>query len=830
MPRAPGVLLATLLGQLPPRSGGLSLRNETSAGDCLDAVPGDSCHRFVTWALGQGLEKHPDWFPTFQRSDSEEQNFRQMQDIFHGKNKAGCQKPCSTEPRRAPPPAPEAEEEEAPGPQAPEAPRAEAPVARAAPGGPAGPALAQARPQAQPEAPAPAASPRAGLVGSLEAELQVLKAMKDSPSLERLRAEKRQLVRNLQAADTVEAELGARHLERLQKIGKLQADLEALKPLDTTLALETLRAEKRMRIHILKSADKADTEQTQRDVQRLQDPAEAAKEPPAAARAQRHPREGEEAPSRADLIFKLQDELQAMGQIQSSPALETLLAEKRTLIHNLEAAGRAEAELQARQQQALQKANRLEADLKALDAMDGTPATEALRSEKRSLLHDLQAANRSDTEQTLRELQRLQDPAAAAEAAAPAAPAAAAAPEPEPEPAAAAGRKPWWSARRREEEAKPEAPAPAAPAAAAPGPGGCSDAVPGDRCHQFVTWALEKGVEQHPDWFPSFQRSDSDVQKFRQIQEALHSKGKAPLGAGLATGVLDRPEPVAVVSGPMRVKDLLEMLFGMCKPRLFRRGTTEEASREGGLHKTQAQGLQVGAAGTLELLAQPRRTTRTELEALCRSGAVEGAPAACSAPPCPRGRAAGGRAAERRFEGERVETAGQCADAVPGDSCHNLVKWAFETGLEQHPDWFPGFERSGSEEHDFKVVQGILHSRNKAGCGQPCFTERFSRIQRLEAEVKTMSEAASAEKRQLIQTLRAVDKLEAELRARRLENQQELVKLQANLKALEEMDDSPALQALRSEKRAQIQSLQAADRAEAETKSRELQRLQASGA
>jgi len=81
------------------------------------------------------------------------------------------------------------------------------------------------------------------------------------------------------------------------------------------------------------------------------------------------------------------------------------------------------------------------------------------------------------------------------------------------------------------EEAKPmEAPAPAATERVVPSPGGCLDAVPGDRCHEFVTWVLEKGLEQHPDWFPSFKRSDSDKQNFKQVQEILHSKSKAGCG------------------------------------------------------------------------------------------------------------------------------------------------------------------------------------------------------------------------------------------------------------------------------------------------------------
>jgi len=409
--------------------------------------------------------------------------------------------------------------------------------------------------------------------------------------LETLRAEKRQLINNLQTADKLEAEFKARHLQHLQTANKLEAELQILEAMGTTPALEILRAEKRTQVEKLQTADTADAEQTTGKLQRLQDPAAAAKKAaPAApaeevkpALAQEHPQEAEERPPRSDLIGKLEAELNAMGEINDSPALETLRAEKRQFINNLQTADNLEAELKARHLQYLRSADHLEADLKALEAMDDkdTPALETLREQKSALLHNLQTADKADAEQGTQELQRLQDPATAAKGAEPASPAAIFEPEAA---AAAAGRKPWWQRRWREgkskakeeaveeeqpdeedkatpneapavaakeakpeavlaapaDEAKPaEAPAPAATERVAPGLGGCLDAVPGDRCHEFVTWALASGLEQHPDWFPAFKRSDSDDQNFKQMQDILYSRNKAgcgkPCSADLAT-------------------------------------------------------------------------------------------------------------------------------------------------------------------------------------------------------------------------------------------------------------------------------------------------------
>merc|ERR1719277_2092175 len=118
--------------------------------------------------------------------------------------------------------------------------------------------------------------------------------------------------------------------------------------MDTTPALEILRAEKRAQIAKLWRADKSDAEQTTQELQRLHDPVAAAKEAaPAAPAAEKA--EPEQRPPRSDLIAKLEAELKAMDQIHHSPALDTLRDEKRQLINNLQTADKLEAEFKARQ-------------------------------------------------------------------------------------------------------------------------------------------------------------------------------------------------------------------------------------------------------------------------------------------------------------------------------------------------------------------------------------------------------------------------------------------------------------------------------------------------
>jgi hypothetical protein len=290
------------------------------------------------------------------------------------------------------------------------------------------------------------------LIGKLEAELNAMDQIHHSPALETLRAEKRRLIRNLQKANKMQADLKARQFRNLQTLNKSEAELKALEAMDDTPASQILRAEKRSQIHEQQTADKLEADVKTWEIERLQDPATAAEEaaPAASAAEEAQP---EDQPPGSNLIGQLEDEVKAMDVMKDSPAMQTLRAEKRQLIHNLQTADKLEAELKARQLQNLQTLNKLEADLKVLEAIDDSPALETLRAEKSAQIHNLQSADKLEVEVKTREIQRLQDTAVAAEEAAPAAPAA----EKVKTEAAALGRKPWWQRRLREAEAKVEA-------------------------------------------------------------------------------------------------------------------------------------------------------------------------------------------------------------------------------------------------------------------------------------------------------------------------------------------------------------------------------------
>jgi len=57
-----------------------------------------------------------------------------------------------------------------------------------------------------------------------------------------------------------------------------------------------------------------------------------------------------------------------------------------------------------------------------------------------------------------------------------------------------------------------------------------------------------------------------------------------------------------------------------------------------------------------------------------------------------------------------------CHDARPGEDCYSEVLWARDTGLKDHPGWYPGLTPTSSV-RDF---QSHLHQMGKGSCPRPC--------------------------------------------------------------------------------------------------------------
>jgi len=61
-----------------------------------------------------------------------------------------------------------------------------------------------------------------------------------------------------------------------------------------------------------------------------------------------------------------------------------------------------------------------------------------------------------------------------------------------------------------------------------------------------------------------------------------------------------------------------------------------------------------------------------------------------------------------------------CHTAVEGDTCYSHVLWTMETGVHNHPDWYPNLNTKSS----FEEIQQHLHdTKPEQGCRRPCPTE-----------------------------------------------------------------------------------------------------------
>eukprot|EP00930_Biecheleria_cincta_P004767 TRINITY_DN10569_c1_g1_i1.p1 TRINITY_DN10569_c1_g1~~TRINITY_DN10569_c1_g1_i1.p1 ORF type:complete len:685 (-),score=110.48 TRINITY_DN10569_c1_g1_i1:338-2335(-) len=57
-----------------------------------------------------------------------------------------------------------------------------------------------------------------------------------------------------------------------------------------------------------------------------------------------------------------------------------------------------------------------------------------------------------------------------------------------------------------------------------------------------------------------------------------------------------------------------------------------------------------------------------------------------------------------------------CQTALPGSKCHKIVSWAMESGIHQHPEWFPGLNATSS----FEDFQHKYYDEKEQGCERPC--------------------------------------------------------------------------------------------------------------
>lgn len=64
-----------------------------------------------------------------------------------------------------------------------------------------------------------------------------------------------------------------------------------------------------------------------------------------------------------------------------------------------------------------------------------------------------------------------------------------------------------------------------------------------------------------------------------------------------------------------------------------------------------------------------------------------------------------------------------CQTAKKGDRCYENVRWVLSQGIPRHPSWYPGL----SEKSRWEVVQKRLHEDENTTCGIPCTPKLWGR-------------------------------------------------------------------------------------------------------
>lgn len=163
----------------------------------------------------------------------------------------------------------------------------------------------------------------------------------------------------------------------------------------------------------------------------------------------------------------------------------------------------------------------------------------------------------------------------------------------------------------------------------------CHTAVPGEACHGAVTWAMEHGIRNHPEWYIGLTYGAS----FEEFQAHLHLGGKVvdgsphggcPMPCNLCRTVTEETETCYT--------DLAwAMEHGITLHPEWYPGLTAESSQQ------EFQGF-------------------LNTQHVCPL-------------PC-----------------------GQCHTAVDGERCYNGVMWAKDHGIKKHPEWYPDLSEDSTFE------------------------------------------------------------------------------------------------------------------------------------
>ncbi|CAK0897320.1 unnamed protein product [Prorocentrum cordatum] len=265
----------------------------------------------------------------------------------------------------------------------------------------------------------------------------------------------------------------------------------------------------------------------------------------------------------------------------------------------------------------------------------------------------------------------------------------------------------------------------------------CQDAQPGSMCYHAAAWLQDKGVVNHPEWYPSL----SEGSTMQEVQFVLYAMGKAfcpmPCQARFAKPVEDSPDDrVLEVEGGRQVESEAYEL--------------SESEQCGDIQEGDWCYLSIMWLKHVGLEKHPdwyptliHESSAQKFQAVLHAEHKVGCPMPCSsnssalASVVEQVATTTGQDVARAVVSPSVkrvdETWTECNNARLGSQCYEAITHVMNESLwktpEEFPELSPDVTRSEVQEH--------LYLRGQFGCDRPCPQEQIKKIYRTERVKKS---------------------------------------------------------------------------------------------
>ncbi|CAK0807038.1 unnamed protein product [Prorocentrum cordatum] len=260
----------------------------------------------------------------------------------------------------------------------------------------------------------------------------------------------------------------------------------------------------------------------------------------------------------------------------------------------------------------------------------------------------------------------------------------------------------------------------------------CMDAVEGDLCFRTVRWLKRTGLEQHPDWFPALEASDSTV----TIQAELHRQGKSQCRRPCARSSPAGDDDVTTTGESPPYQALGAQKAGL----RVRVGSGDAASWVWDFPKEEVVPTTAAGKTLMQCLRKLLHVTPenfNDMRALCEAlvpldGEVQHHALVKESMKFITWAQhhVDELRAKRREQDEQLEISdpaarpelreGDCLTAQPNTVCYTAVSYGLSEGIRKHPLVYEGL----SEHASFEKVQEFLWLNKRHGCTKPCPRKR----------------------------------------------------------------------------------------------------------